>query len=316
VGTSVLPANTKLIFLVGAPRSGTTWLQLLLSASPAIATAQETHLFNVYLRSLFVCWKSHRDGQAPIGLPHVFGETEYLALIRELAAKVMMHILAAKPGATIVLEKTPGHALCWRDILAVFPDACFIHIIRDPRSVVASMRAASRGWGSDWAPRRLPDACAQWDAHVRAGREIGHATKNYLELYYRDLRNDAVSTLRSVFAWCGVDASETETDAILKEHEIDRLRSGKELPIGPAPAAGFFRRGETEGWRKDLSAREIWLVEQLTGKLMAELGYDPDQRVSRTWRFASILPALAADWFRDGMAWRLQKYGNVLKCGF
>jgi hypothetical protein len=49
----VLPPNTKLVFLVGAPRSGTSWLQLLLSASPSIATATETYLFATYTQSLF-----------------------------------------------------------------------------------------------------------------------------------------------------------------------------------------------------------------------------------------------------------------------
>jgi hypothetical protein len=55
-------------------------------------------------------------------------EDEYVALIRDLASKLMARILATKPGATIVLEKSPYHVFHWREILAVFPQAHFIHI--------------------------------------------------------------------------------------------------------------------------------------------------------------------------------------------
>lgn len=50
----------QLTFLVGAPRSGTTWIQLLLSRSPLVAAAQETDLFNIYLRPIVDEWNRYR----------------------------------------------------------------------------------------------------------------------------------------------------------------------------------------------------------------------------------------------------------------
>jgi hypothetical protein len=168
---------------------------------------------------------------------------EYLALIRELASKVMAH----KPGATIVLEKTPNHAMHWCDILAVFRDACFIHIIRDPRAVVASQRAANHFWGVHWASLLIADNSSSSDC-VRAGREIAGAAKSYLEVRYEDLRQDGDRTLKSVFAWCGAE--------ILREHQIDRLRSretrGAAWPFN-GPPEGFFRKVEIDSWRSDLT---------------------------------------------------------------
>ena len=60
---------------------------------------------------------------------------------------VFAKIAQSKPSATIVLEKTPNHVNCWREILDVWPQAHFIHIIRDPRSVVASLRACLENLG-------------------------------------------------------------------------------------------------------------------------------------------------------------------------
>ena len=70
-------ARKQIVFLVGGPRSGTTWLQLLLSRSPRIATANETHLFTGYTRSLFSAWNQHQRNVRELGLHH-------LRLIRHL----------------------------------------------------------------------------------------------------------------------------------------------------------------------------------------------------------------------------------------
>jgi hypothetical protein len=114
-------ARKRIVFLVGGPRSGTTWLQLLLSRSPRIATANETHLFTGYTCSLFSAWDHHQRNARALGLHHLMSEEEYLDLIRNFACKVMLRILDKNPEADIVLEKTPDHVLHWSNILRVFP---------------------------------------------------------------------------------------------------------------------------------------------------------------------------------------------------
>ena len=310
-----LPPNTKIIFLVGAPRSGTTWLQLLLSASPLIASAVETQFFSLYGRSLFAAWQ--RDNKHPVGLDRFLGNEKYIELLREFASNVLGHILASKPGATIVLEKSPDHALYWRDILLLFPDAYFLHIIRDPRAVVTSLRAASQSW-ADWQSPSVTRCSEYWVENVTAAREIRDATPNYLEIRYRDLKQDGVRTLRPVFAWCGVDLSEAEVASILREHEIDQLRSAKAPNMARKyglHGGDFFRKGQIESWRSELSRRQLVLVERVAGRLMDELGYAPVADVRGRWGTARALPTMALGWLCNGLSWRLQKYGKLRKYG-
>lgn len=310
-----LPPNTKIIFLVGAPRSGTTWLQLLLSASPLIASAVETQFFSLYGRSLFAAWQ--RDNKHPVGLDRFLGDEKYIELLREFASNVMARMLASKPGATIVLEKSPDHALYWRDILLLFPNAYFLHIIRDPRAVVTSLRAASQSW-ADWQSPSITRCAEYWVNNVTAAREIRDATPNYLEIRYRDLKQDGVRTLQSVFDWCGVDLSKAEVENILREHEIGQLRSSQASNLAKnygSVGEKFFRKGEIESWRSELSRRQLVLVERVAGTLMDELGYVPVADVRGRWGTARTLPTMALGWLCNGLSWRLQKYRRLRKYG-
>ena len=145
----------RIVFLIGAPRSGTTWLQLMLGSSEAVATVNETHLFSGYTGSLFRGWMLFKDARRKIGLSALMSEDEYFGLVRLFCVGVLGSILARKPCASVILEKTPAHAEHWREILKVFPNACFLHLVRDPRAVVASLQAAKTdGWGASWVSSR------------------------------------------------------------------------------------------------------------------------------------------------------------------
>jgi len=219
---------------------------------------------------------------------------------------VMARILATKPNAVIVLEKTPHHVLHWHEILTLFPNAFFVHIIRDPRAVVASLRAASRSFAR-WAPWRLTSCCSLWNSFTRAGREIARVTPNYLEIRYEDLRREGVSSLRSVFAWCGLEISDDDIEDILRRHQIDRLRS-QEAPLAAWCPYGeqqnFYRKGQIDSWRSELTMRQLALVEHLTGDLMEELGYARVAPAGGVWRSAGHLLTAALDLLADGRGWR------------
>jgi hypothetical protein len=100
-------ARRRVVFLVGAPRSGTTWLQLLLSRSPHIATANETHLFTGYTRSLFTAWAHHQCNVRAAGLHNLMSEEAYFDLIRNFTCKVMLRILERSRRQISYLRKFP-----------------------------------------------------------------------------------------------------------------------------------------------------------------------------------------------------------------
>jgi hypothetical protein len=271
----------QLVFLVGAPRSGTTWLQLLLSRSPSIVTAQETHLFDGYLRSMVDQWNRDRTARARVGVTLVLNDEEHRVLLRRASGFVLARIAQGKPSATVVLDKTPDHVNWSRAILDAWPDAHFIHIIRDPRSVVASMRVASKSWARQWFSSRISKNCQRWVRDVYNGQQIRSATPRYQEVTYEELLSEGPRILMRILLGLGVPASLGDCQRYVDECNIRNLQAGQ-LRGAPFDVAKMgkesFRIGTVDSWRAELTAWEVALVERLAGPLMSNLGYKPATR--------------------------------------
>jgi hypothetical protein len=197
----------NLVFIVGCSRSGTTWLQRLLASHPSVHTGQESFLFHSYIAPQLRAWRKELDleaqaasatGRGGIGLSCYFEESEFLAILRDYLNGLLEPMVGSLQPGEIFVEKTPQHALALPEIRALLPESRIIHIVRDPRDVVASLLAAARGWGSGWAPRAPHRAARMWSRHVLAVREAarGMAPSQFHELSYEQLSADPVATLR------------------------------------------------------------------------------------------------------------------------
>jgi hypothetical protein len=270
-----------LVFLVGAPRSGTTWLQLLLSRSRSVVTSQETDLFSIYLRPMVGEWNRCRATGTPIIFSEVLSDEDFRTLLRSASAFVFAKIARAKPSATVVLEKTPEHVNHWREILELWPDAHFIHIVRDPRSVVASLRHASKTWGPSWGSSKISTIAERWVRDVSDGLQIRSATRNYQQITYQELISDGPMALMQILSKLEVQATLAECRQYFDECNMEKLKAGKlsDAPFNIVNAGRFrFRIGSTESWRRELSKWEIAVVERTAGPLMSELGFEPMDR--------------------------------------
>lgn len=286
---------TDLVFVVGAPRSGTTWVQHLLGAHPDVVTPQELDLFHAYLSGWDDLWRSQLV-ESPDewrrrrykGLPAALTQDEFDDLLRDSARRVYAAVAALKPGARIVLDKVPNNGLHARLILRLFPEARFVHVIRDGRDVVASMIRASRGWGRFWAPRNAEVAAGQWLRLVNACREIAGLTPAYHEVRYEELaEGDTAALLGELFAAIRVEADEELRGRIVAESALSRAgESGyggivwggevRQRVAEPREPDGFAGEGGVGAWRRDLSRREVATVERVAGSVLAELGYAPE----------------------------------------
>lgn len=274
--------TAKPFFLVGAPRSGTTWLQAMLGSHPEIYTGQETNFFATFASAE----QSFLAPEGPFG--SLLGLSTYLSRehLYEFFAElfwITVSSLAAPPRAIqYFLEKTPAHCFSARFILAVFPEARFIHLVRDSRSVVASMLTASQGWGAKWAPHTVDAACASWTLYVDAAHNIRNLVTEdgaFVEVRYEALRSNTLSELQALLQWLGLDpdalpAGVIETLSIESARQTNRLPGIARTALqGEAYPDGFIGSAPVSGEMAALTRLQRARVEWLTWPLLTKYGY-------------------------------------------
>ncbi|HEV2292357.1 MAG TPA: sulfotransferase [Tepidisphaeraceae bacterium] len=297
---SVPQPDVDFAMIVGAQRSGTTWLQLLCAAHPKIAGSEELHLFSRYLGHLIASYyndlRHYAEAGRSQGLPTLLSTDEFDDAVRQFAMTVLEKLLKGKPGAALAIEKTPDHVLHLHYIRHLFPKAKIIHVIRDPRDVVVSQLAAGASWGEDWAPKDAAEAAARWVEWVSTGRR--YASDGYLEVRYETLIEDGPRELARVYNFLGHPLPADQVERIYQQFTMANIKSGKApnvlvilretvvsgsvalagaamptRPAGRKPPEGFYRKGKAGGWRESLAEADVRTIQRIAGPLMRELGY-------------------------------------------
>lgn len=282
--------------VVGAPRSGTTLLRLMLDAHPEIAIPPETGflaLAEPWLDSppsaeAFVDAITNYPPDAPTWPDFGIDRGAFRdALRREApptpadAVRFFYRTYAARFGKRRFGDKTPIHCFSLPAIVRLLPEARVIHVVRDGRAVAASWR---RTW---FAPGpTMTDLAAAWRRHVEAVRTAvsAHGVR-VLDVPYEALVTDPARMLRTVCAWIDLrfDASmlhyHESAAARLVEHGDRVRRDGTVVATHAqrlAQQAGVRRppaRERIDAWRRDLSPAEIAEFERDAGTLLEDVGY-------------------------------------------
>jgi sulfotransferase family protein len=234
MGVADSPLRDHVIFVEGAPRSGTTWLVTLLATHPEIAGVEaESHLFDFGVDRLFDNFE-HRDPDLH-GLQSYLDREELVDLVRDLCDGILLAMRSHVSAATspeFVVEKTPIAGGTGGLDLArkreCYPDGWYVHIVRDREAVARSLMRAP------WMHDRSYEACAGvWD------RTVGHARASlgdlprYREVSYEDLRADPAEGCKTLFAWLGVGTGDDalETIRVLSREQFSDLGA-----VAAAPA--------------------------------------------------------------------------------
>ncbi len=241
---------SKPTFLVGAERSGTTVLRLMLSHHPHLAWSSEFE---------YAVDKVSDDGQFP-------NLQEYYEWLKTLFIFQNTN-LTIDPSLNYI-QLLNSFLLQWKDkenkpfigatvhrhfdrLLNIWPDARFIHLIRDGRDVARS--CIGMGWaGNVWTGvERWLEAELLWNELKSKLSE-----DRYIEVTYENLIADPVSTLTVICHFLGL------------EYNQQMLNYAQDTTYNkPDPKLA-------QQWRKKLSEEEIRLVESRVSDLLIARGYE------------------------------------------
>lgn len=249
------------IVIGGCPRSGTTLLRRTLDAHPGICCGPETSLF--------------LPGRMPLA-PLAAGYGIPLEEIRALRAgsvsqAAFIDAVAARyrtlRGRPRWAEKTPLNIRHARWILARWPEARIIHVVRDGRDVVCSLRThAERRWvDGGWVKVPAPErSVAEWARRWVADTGAGLALRDdprVLTVRYEDLARTPAAEIARVLAFLG---EPPVADLLAVEEDTTDARPDA---AGPVSTRSIGR------WREDLTPDEQAAVLAVAGARLRELGY-------------------------------------------
>jgi hypothetical protein len=249
------PLRDRMIFIVGARRSGTNWLQRMICAHPAtVAIPSETFLFTEGIKPLAARFQHGAAGSTATG--HTWMERDaMLDGLREFCDVVFLGLRdALRPGAERIVERTPDHVRSLDLIGAVYPDARVVHIVRDGRDVTRSLLS------QEWGPASVAEAAEEWRSAIEAARAAAPGLSHYREVRYEDLLGDARSQLVELLEWLGLGATEDVLESALVEARVK---------YNVDPAAPRTRTGK---WRVAFSSGEVEEILRVAGPTLAELG--------------------------------------------
>lgn len=247
----VADATERPVFVVGSPRSGTSFTAGCLGKLPGFVDLGEVGPLKVSLREL----ARLPEEEAARRLRRTLERVRRLGLARRLRA----------------VEQTPETSFVLPAALRAYPEAKVVHMVRDGRDVVCSLLA--KGWlrereGADdvglpygayarsWVePERVQEferasearrAAWAWRRYLSAVRA---AAPGALEVRYEELAADPVATAGHIAAHIDADA----------EPLVQALRAVHAESVGR--------------WRCDLTPEQLADVEAEAGPLLRELGY-------------------------------------------
>ncbi len=281
----------EVIFIVGSPRSGTTWLQRLMASHPNVSSGQESHLFEWFLGPMLRKWhrllKLYEDDaskRSAVGLAAYLTTEQFQHLLRAFVSETLT-MAQVQPG-DLFLEKTPSHALFLKEILELLPDCRVIHLVRDPRDVTASLLAASTSWGKGWAPKTANDAALIWKKHVDAVEDAKALMRpdQFIELRYEDLHSNTAEHLQKLATFAELEWDEAAIHEAIDRNSADKTRKGEATPLPvfgqhsertkevAKEPEGFVRRAKPGGGH-DLSSKQKREVRRQVLESMQRYGY-------------------------------------------
>ena len=296
------------IFVVGASRSGTGLMRRCLNGHPDVYLSGETHYFD-HLRPelgdrgrgklsppdrqrcedyfLALAHRAYGQGgdpsRSPLSRAELRGLAQSLGQGSDAYFESFCRLQAAAHGASRWGEKTPRHVLRIDEMLARYPKAQVICLVRDPRAVVASQR--------NWATRQMEQIddgerlAAMHQDNVRKTRSYDpllssmmwrtvinaatraratHGAGTVLLQPFEALVGDPRGALQRLCQWLELDFSESML-------QVGIVNSS----FGTADPNAGFASGSVERWRAQLSDWEIAVIQSACRRLMQAQGYKP-----------------------------------------
>jgi hypothetical protein len=273
-----MPDNTP-FFVIGAGRSGTTLLRLILAGHSRLHIPPETSYVIPLVRELPL---TGALTQAQLDRAVMIMTEDYRWPDMEISAEELHHEAASLPDPSLVDiinivyhrhlahankerfgDKTPGYIEIVPQLAALYPGAKFIHLIRDGRDVAISCIDL------DWE-RYYDRARFEWTLAMAKRHEYLRSSyaQQILDVRYEDLVTDVEGTVRRICDFLG----EAFEPTMLDWHDLISLVPARERHIH-GKLSQPPSRDAISVWQRKLTALECFAMEACMYRDLEQLDY-------------------------------------------
>jgi hypothetical protein len=265
------------LVVLGVSRSGTTLLRVILDRSPGIAIPDE---------SFFVPLLARRHGRT-VDAERFLDDVARIPTIRawglrpeDVAPRIrsgmatgeaiaaIFEAYAERAGKPRWGDKTPMYMRHLGMLERLFPDAQYVHLVRDGRDAALSFLEMPEGtftrtWAHPTTPAQFACLWAKEISDARAlGRRVGAA--RYQEVRYEELVGDPEAVVAAICSFAGLPF---DSDMLAYADSVDVSEKPHQQRLLRPPTAGV------RSWREDMASDDVDAFDAVAGDVLRELGY-------------------------------------------
>lgn len=273
-----------LFFIVSKARSGSTLVHSILDAHPNIcATIESRFVLHLYTKYHFVTnWnentitnfikdvfteRSYRLfwGTNKLELKNLF--TKYHVTNFSDACKVVYlsyHSMFEKKEIKAIVDKNPSYAKFMPELIEIFPEAKFIHLVRDPRAVIASNKIAFGG--------KIPRITQSW-LLLNGLIESKKNALSFLTIKYEDLVKTPETSFELIFNFLNI----AFTKEVLNAHSTIKKVIDNNIYYSLKHHSNVGNNINTksiDSWKNNLSEKEIKFINYTAADFAKKYGYE------------------------------------------
>jgi hypothetical protein len=296
-GELSIDISDRLVWMLGSPRTGSTWLMQLFAEIPEISVIDESYipLHLVPIDHALTDGEFFQQGPRAEE-PHYFFAKRYLPeLFPELRSLFMRGLLRqleeldqnTDPRWIVIKEPNGSHAS--DSLMSLFPEARLLFLVRDGRDVIDSLIDAMLSRDSWWQqsqgsdePRIVSERMAFINHHAKLWLQRTQSTQRAFaalpeeqryQVVYESLLADTTPEFTGMLEWLGMDVPAEQIEAAVEKRSFSAIPDSEK---GPGKRARSANPGQ---WKERLRPGEIDLVEQVMGPKLRELGYEVEGAV-------------------------------------
>lgn len=266
----------QVIFIGGHPRSGTTLLGAMIGAHSDCICTPESQFKTRILRDASVKTKGVINLQAAFSLMNKdwrfriwdlrINSVPYDEIIsyKDLIKFIVKTygLKAGRPNPRIWVDHTPSNVKNATVLLELFPDARFIHIVRDGRAVASSVMPL------DWGPNTIDKAAYSWVKRLSQNLAVESilGPERIMRIKFEDLVQHPEDTMKEICSFLGIDYQPQMVEGA--GFKVPRYTMNQHSLVGKRPDPR-----EVNAWETNLTARQVEIFESIAGDMLLSLGY-------------------------------------------